>query len=396
MKEMEYDVLVVGGGPAGSVSARYAAEKGASVLMIEKRQEIGSPVRCGEGIAKRWLDEIGLQPSRRWIAHEVDGARIISPDGSFVSVDEAKAGDESGYIINRDAFDKELAMKAAKSGVDVMVKTYATALLKDGGKVAGARIRSMGEDIDVRAKIVIGADGFESQVGRWAGINTALNPKDIDSCYQYTLEGIEGDPRFNDFYVGSMAPGGYIWVFWKGDGIANVGIGVQMSKIDRPGAAKWYLDRFIESHPELGRGKSIRDVSGAVSISAPMERTVADGVMLVGDAARMIDPVSGGGIYNASIAAKYAGEVAAEAVEMGDTGEDFLKKYEKLWRARMEERLYRNWLVKEKMVSLSDDVFNKVIGSLADVGMDELNVSNILKIVESRHPELLEEFRDFI
>ena len=364
--------------------------------MIEKRQEIGSPVRCGEGIAKRWLDEIGLEPSKRWIAHEVDGARILSPSGKYVEVDEAKAGDESGYVINRDNFDKILAVKAAKAGADVMVKTYATGLLKKDGKVAGARIKHMGEEMDVRAKIVIGADGFESQVGRWAGINTALNPKDIDSCYQYTLDGIDGDPRFNDFYLGSMAPGGYVWVFWKGSGIANVGIGVQMSKIDRPGAAKWYLDRFIESHLELSKGKPIREISGAVSISAPIDRTIADGVMLVGDAARMIDPVSGGGIYNASIAGKYAGQVAAEAVEIGDFSENFLRKYEKLWRGRLEEHLFRNWLVKEKMTTLSDDVFNRVIGILADVGMDELNVGNILKAVQEKDPELIKEFEDFM
>ena len=396
MKEMEYDVVVVGAGPAGSVSARYAALNGASVLMIEKRQEIGSPVRCGEGIAKRWLDEIGLQPSKRWIAHEVDGARIISPQGHYVEVDESKAGDESGYVINRDAFDKELAMKAARAGVDIMVKIYAKGLIKEDGKVKGIVMRHMGEDIKVKAKVVIGADGFESQVGRWADINTALNPKDIDSCYQYTLEGIDGDARFNDFYVGSMAPGGYIWVFWKGDGIANVGIGVQMSKIDRPGAAKWYLDRFIESHPELSKGKPIREVSGAVSISAPIDKAIADGVMLVGDAARMIDPVSGGGVYNASIAAKYAGQVAAEAVEVGDTSENFLKKYEKLWRGRLEEKLYRNWLVKEKMTTLSDDVFDRTIKILADVGMEELNVGNILRAIQEKDPELIKEFEDFL
>ncbi len=396
MKEMDYDVVVVGGGPAGSVSARYAAENGASVLMIEKRQEIGSPVRCGEGIAKRWLDEIGLQPSKRWIANEVDGARIIAPNGTYVEVDESKAGDESGYVIDRDAFDKILAMKAAKSGVDVMVKTYARGLIKEDGKVSGIVMKHMGEDVKVKAKVIIGADGFESQVGRWAGINTALHPKDIDSCYQYTLEGIDVDRRFNDFYLGSMVPGGYIWVFPKGDGVANVGIGVQMSKIDRPGAAKWYLDRFIESHPELAKGKPIREVSGAVSISAPIERTTTDGVMLVGDAARMIDPVSGGGVYNASIAGKFAGMVAAEAVQEGDSSAEFLQKYEKLWRGRLEEHLFRNWLVKEKMTTLSDDVFNRVIGILADVGMEEMNVGNILKAVQEKDPELIKEFEDFL
>ena len=110
----------------------------------------------------------------------------------------------------------------------------------------------------------------------------------------------------------------------------------------------------------------------------------------------MIDPVSGGGVYNASIAGKFAGMVAAEAVQEGDSSAQFLQKYEKLWRGRLEEHLFRNWLVKEKMVTLSDDVFNRVIGILADVGMDEMNVGNILKAVQEKDPELIKEFEDFL
>ena len=86
MKQMEYDVLVVGGGPAGSVSARYAAERGASVLMIEKRQEIGSPVRCGEGISLGWIEDYGITKDSKWLIHEVDGARIISPGGHRLDI----------------------------------------------------------------------------------------------------------------------------------------------------------------------------------------------------------------------------------------------------------------------------------------------------------------------
>src|SRR2546421_5672766 len=169
----------------------------------------------------------------------------------------------------------------------------------------------MAETFEVRAKVVIGADGFESQVGRWAGLETRLRTRDIDACLQYTLVGVEGDPRLNDFYLGSCAPGGYAWVFWKDSDVANVGIGVNLSKIRERADAKKYLDRLIERTPGLACGEIIEEVAGAGSVSMPLERTVAPGVMLAGDAARLIDPLTGGGILNGCLSGRYAGEVAA-------------------------------------------------------------------------------------
>jgi digeranylgeranylglycerophospholipid reductase len=95
----KYDVIVVGAGPAGSLTARYAAKNGADVLMIEKRQEIGSPVRCGEAISKRWFDDVGIKPDSKWISNEVEGAKIISPDGSCLYIDDRIAGREVGTVI---------------------------------------------------------------------------------------------------------------------------------------------------------------------------------------------------------------------------------------------------------------------------------------------------------
>ncbi|MCK4367982.1 MAG: NAD(P)/FAD-dependent oxidoreductase [Thermoplasmata archaeon] len=385
---LEYDVLVVGAGPAGSTAARYAAESGASVLLVEKRQGIGTPVRCGEGISKRWLEEIGLEPSGRWIAHEVDGARIFSPDGSFFEVDEKLAGNECGYVIERDLFDRDLAKRAISSGAELTIRTSAIGLLHENGQVAGARLRSFGKTLDVNAKIVIGADGYESQVGRWAGIETTLKPRDIDSCFQYTLVGIEGDCRFNHFYLGSYAPGGYIWVFWKGKDIANVGIGVQLNKIREKGMARRLLDDFISKREELSKGKVIEQVSGAFSICAPIERTTTDGVMLVGDAARVTDPVTGGGIHNACVLGKFAGLVAAEAVESADTSAPFLAKYERLWRDRLEETLYRNWMIKEKLTTYTDERFNRIFSAISDYDWEKLSVLEILTAVREKCPEL--------
>src|SRR5438876_11862800 len=108
----DVDVLVVGAGPTGSTAAKYASLGGADVLLIEKRSEIGTPVRCGEGVAKRWLEEIGLTPSPEFICHEVDGARIIAPVGTTLVLDETRAGNDRGYILVRVLIDMFLSRVA--------------------------------------------------------------------------------------------------------------------------------------------------------------------------------------------------------------------------------------------------------------------------------------------
>ena len=391
MVDRNPDVLVIGAGPAGSMTAKWAAKHGANVLMIEKRQEIGSPVRCGEGMSKDWLSEVGITPGR-WINVEVEGARIYSPSEKVFEINEKHAGNEVGYVVERDGFDKQLAIDAANAGVEVKLKTAAVGILRENGRVVGAKVKEFGETYEVRAPITVGADGFESQVGRWAGIPTNLALRDMDTCLQYRMTNVDCDVRYCDFYLGKVAPGGYVWVFPKADGLANVGIGVQVSQVKSPADARTYLDRWIEAHPGYAKGKKIDLVGGGVSIAPPLKQTVGDGIMLVGDAARMIDPLTGGGIANGCIAGKLCGEVAAEAARSGDASKEFLQRYEKGWRARLEEKLYRNWLAKEKLTTLSDETFDKIVDAIAGVRLQKLNVHNILRAVHEKYPEVTKEF----
>jgi digeranylgeranylglycerophospholipid reductase len=394
-KDLTTDVLVIGAGPAGSMTAKWAAKGGASVLMIEKRQEIGSPVRCGEGMSKEWLPEVGITPGK-WINLEVEGARIFSPSEKVLEINEKHAGNEVGFVVERDGFDKALAIDAGNAGVDVMLKTAATGVLKEGGRIVGVRAKQFGEPFEIRAKVTVGADGFESQVGRWAGLPTNLALRDMDSCLQYRMTRVDCDVRYCDFYLGSCAPGGYVWIFPKEDGLANVGIGVQLSKIQGPAEARKYLDKWIAAHPGYAKGKTIDVVGGGVSISPPIKQSAGEGIMLVGDAARMIDPLTGGGIANGCIAGKICGQVAAEAVHLNTPTKEFFQKYEKGWRARLEEKLYRNWLAKEKLCSLSDATFDKVVDALEGVKLQKLTVHNILKAVHDKYPEVTREFESFL
>jgi digeranylgeranylglycerophospholipid reductase len=161
---MKYDVVVVGAGPAGTVTARFAAESGAKVIIVERRQEIGVPVLCGEGVSRK-IDQWNILEGKRWIASSMDGARIYSPDGTMVKLSADMAGNETGYVIYRDIFDQELAHQAVKAGTKIMMNTTATGLLKKNDKIKGVKVKQFDEEFEIEADIVVGADGVESNIG---------------------------------------------------------------------------------------------------------------------------------------------------------------------------------------------------------------------------------------
>ncbi len=396
MRTYECDVVVVGAGPGGSVCAQYAAEGGCDVIMIEKRQEIGSPLRCGEGISKAWLDEIGLTPDPRWISADMDGAIIVSPGGHRFKLDESMAGNEVGYVVERHLFDKELAARAARAGAKIMMKTSATSLIMKGGEIAGIKGISFGEDIEIRAKCVVAADGYESQVARWAGIETKLKPSDIDTCLQYRMTNIEIEPTYCEFILGSAAPGGYLWIFPKGRDTANVGLGIILSEIQKPGDVKRYLDEYIASDPRLSKGQVLEVMSGAVSVSPPIDKTVMNNLIVVGDAARVIDAMTGGGICHACRMGKYAGEVLSKCLSTGDFSKEALMEYDVRWRDQFEDKLYRNWMAKEKFRSVSDKVLDDIVLAISEANVENVNVYSLLKVIKDKYPELVAEFEDMI
>jgi digeranylgeranylglycerophospholipid reductase len=383
-----WDVLVVGAGPGGSTAARHAAKSGCRTLLIEKRAEIGVPVRCGEGIASGWLAELGIPPDSDILVHAAEGVRVFAPDGSCLVLGTSTAGGKVGYTIDRTRFDQHLAAEAARAGAEVRIRTSAVGLLTEAGNVRGVRCEHMGRTDDVRADIVIGADGFESLVGRWAGLETRLRARDVDACLEYTMVGVEGDPRYDDFHIGSCAPGGRAWVLWKGEDVANVGVGVNLSRVGDRAEAKAYLDRFVRNHAGLARGQVIQEIAGAVSASLPLERTVADGLILVGDAARFVDPLTGGGIRNACLSGRFAGEVAGEAVAAGDVSASFLAHYERRWRDRLGEALARNHRVKGKLLDMDDKAIGRIIRALAAIHPDGGDATGILGRLREQEPDL--------
>ncbi len=349
-----YDVVVVGAGPGGSNTARVAAEHGLEVLLLEKRPEIGAPKRCGEGFSVNGAKTLGIKPDPRWTINEIWGANIVAPNGKRVSVRYEK---QVGWVIERKMFDKLLAIEAARAGAEVLAKSEVVGLVMQDGFVRGVEVERHGERLTVEAKIVVAADGVESKVARWAGIDSTQRLVDIDSAYQYEMVVDLEEPDMLDLYFGNdIAPRGYVWVFPKGKDVANVGIGIGGNVSTK--TAKQYLDEWIAKHEPFNEGRIIEVNAGGVPVGAPLEKLVANGLMVVGDAAHQVNAIHGGGVFEASFAGQLAGRVAAEAIERGDVSEAVLMKYDREWRAARGEILHRIYKLRRAIEQLSDQDLN--------------------------------------
>jgi len=390
---MKCDVVVVGAGPGGSMFSKTAAQAGLNVVMLEKRQEIGDPVRCAEGVGKRVLQRM-IEPDPRFIAAEVKGARIIAPDGTAIVMSEDKGGSEVGYVLERKIFDRALAEDAARAGAKVLVKTRALGLLRKDGVPCGVSALRFGEPLQIEAPLIIGADGVESKVGRWAGIDTALRLKDIETCAQFLVQDPSVEDQYCEFYLGnSIAPAGYVWSFPKGDKLANVGLGMLGSR-SSPGEALRMLRLFVKNR--FPNGKVVEMVVGGDPCSGPIESTTSDGVMLIGDAARQTDPLTGGGILNAMEAGIIAGEVAAKALAKGDVSREGLKEYEDRWRATIGRHISRSYEFKEFFVKLSDEDLNRLLGSLKGEDLTKTDLRGMLRVLFRLNPKLLWDLRHLV
>ena len=383
-----YDLLVVGAGPGGAWAAKTAAEKGLSVLMVEKRPAPGAPVRCAEGVGKELLREF-LKPDERWVAAEIERAHLIAPDGFTMELNPEKAGAEVGYVLHRKIFDRELVWQAAAAGVDIAVKTRAFSPVMENGVVKGALLEHNGTVTEVKAGLTIAADGVESKFSRWCGVDTTVQMREMETCAQYLMTGIDIDAHATQFFTGNdVAPGGYVWVFPKGEKTANVGIGIGGDRGGKPGIRPIdYLDRFVQKH--FPNGKTIELIAGGVSICRPLESTVADGLMIVGDAARVSDPITGGGIYGALYTGKVAAEVGVDALSKGNISKGSLMKYDETWRASyLGKALERNYQIKEVFVKLTDEDLNAIIHSVAKLNLSEFNTLNLIKNIVTANPRV--------
>ncbi|MBP9005089.1 MAG: NAD(P)/FAD-dependent oxidoreductase [Candidatus Marinimicrobia bacterium] len=380
----EYDVIVVGGGPAGSTAARFAKTATNTVALFERDREIGIPVRCAEATSIPDLERfVKIDP--RWVATTITKARLISPSDQKVWLNLPN----DGVILNRRLFDNGLAEIAATQGVEIFTKANVYKIVSDGEQHWEVFVRHLDRDYIVKSKIIIAADGVESRIARFAGIRTQTVLKDIESCAQVLLGNLDVVENQIDFYFSSRwAPGGYAWVFPKGNRTANVGLGVNGAYYKRRSAIE-YLDDFInEKFPEAAR---LTTVAGGVPVAKSLKKIASDGLLIVGDAARQVNPVTGGGILAAITAGKIAGLVAAQAIARNDWSVNVLKEYQTEWDKNVGKDYARFYKIKEWMTELTDDELDEIATLLQKIPPDDINIMTVFKIALRNKPALLLE-----
>ncbi|MBN1678387.1 MAG: NAD(P)/FAD-dependent oxidoreductase [Candidatus Thermoplasmatota archaeon] len=315
---MEVDVLIVGAGPAGSTTARYCAGRDTSVLMIDRRREIGQPVQCGEffpsakemySMFPRSTDlEDLFRIDEGVVVGHVNHIDLVSPRGRTYRCPF------EGVALDRRSFDKSLVKLAVEAGAELRA---GTSLLSVDDGIARTTIG------DIGFKVLIGADGPNSRTAREVGLERPLARYPAVTCH---AEG-NFDPAIK-MYFGSVAPGGYAWVIPKRKG-ANIGAGFNPKTLSRHPSA--YFQEFVAR-----LGVPYRDVTmGFVPLSGPTSRTVGGNTMLVGDAAGHVMSSNGGGIPIAMIAGRIAGRTVKEHLRGGLP----LAEYEPRWRSVLEKPL---------------------------------------------------------
>ncbi|MEK6768457.1 MAG: NAD(P)/FAD-dependent oxidoreductase, partial [Gemmatimonadota bacterium] len=338
------DVLVVGGGPAGLVAAWEAAANGKDldVLLIERDRAIGTPVRCAEGVGSAGLKEFMSPDGADWVSRRITKVIFWAPDDTEVLV----GGGDVGYVLDRTRFEPAIADEARRAGAEILIRTEAMAMERLNGAWK-VRLEGPRGAEDVLARVVIGADGVESMIVRWAGLDTRVASRDMESCAQYVVSNITFDPdAIYLHFAQQWAPGGYAWIFPKGVGVANVGLGMIALKGDGR-MARQYLDAYVAKYFPNGNVTSL--TVGGVIAGLTVKRCATDGVMLAGDAAHMINPLSGGGIVNAMKGGRLAGRHAAAAILEGDTSAKRLQRHHDDWMQLLGEDHIKYYRMKEAL-----------------------------------------------
>lgn len=359
-KNFDYDITIIGSGPAGSTTARYIHpnKNNLSVLIIDKRKKIGVPVQCGEGIigffggeevGSSTYDKKGLFECPKEVkAHRIDELNFVSPVGNIIKIPV------KGYTIHRDLFDQYLAERAYEEG----------AILKTGTSFLGLKdrhtlITSNGE---ITSNIIVGADGANSSVAKSIGLNT---PKKFAKCVIAKVLGDFNDHKMKIFY-GKKFYGGYSWIFSKGNH-ANIGFGIESNyrscKLGK--SIRKTLDDFINLELEGKKFEIIYKGGGIVPTSGPISRTVKENFLIVGDAAGMVCPSTGGGIDSAMIAGRECGTTIWKYFRYDED----LDIFDKNWRNIL-EGYYRKGLVVKKVfqwmtiTDMTTEILFKIINKI--------------------------------
>jgi geranylgeranyl reductase family protein len=350
-----YDVIVVGAGPSGGYVTSLLSKQGFEVGLFEEHNEIGRPVQCAGLVSLRVFDLIG---SKLGVINEISGAKVHSPLGKTLTIMGEKP---KACVIDRTKFDGALVEKAVNEGCALSLGSKVKSVKRKEDKIK-VEVKRAGKTNEFSSDLIIGCDGVGSVVAR-----SFYFPKPKEVLSGFGAECIlhkKLDPTYVDIFVGNeIAPGFFAWLIPTDNG-ARVGLCASRDKKN----TKNYFENLLsqkEVKNRLGKIKIERYIAGAIPLG-PLKKIVSDNVMLVGDSACQVKPLSGGGIYLGLLSAEHAAKVASKALEAGNVSEKILQKYPKLVQNDVGKELKRAHQLRKIYLKLSDEHFEEGVKVLND------------------------------
>lgn len=356
---MEYDTIIIGGGPVGGKVASEIAKENFKVLIIEEHRNIGKPIQCAGLIAPRVFDLV-CNSAKKSIQNDIKGARFHSPKNNILSISSKET---KAFVIDREVFDKEIVNSAIKNNVELILNSKFLSAEIVNGKVE-VKFRKDDEVKIATTKILIGADGVNSKVRR---IFNLSQPKELLLGFQAEVKNLKLEEDKVDVFFGrKISPNFFVWAIPHGE-FARVGLCI----IKGEGYPYYYFKKFMKNF--LPNAKIISFNAGKIPLGYS-QRTFSENVMIIGDAACQIKPTSAGGIYFGILSAKYCAETTIKALKENNFSSSFLSDYQRKWQKDIGEEIKKGMIFRKLFCKLNDDDIEEIYKIL--------NKENIIKIIE--------------